>query len=106
MHESTQTRERRIVLEPKALNQDLEGHLGIHVRERRAVEVKPDCPFRAVFRPLYPHEPGLWVNEAPDQPCRTDAIDPQVLARRPSPAAVVLGIPTGNLAMRRPRLIG
>jgi len=51
------------VLKAETDEQHLESHLGIDMRERRAVEVEPKCSRWAVFDALQPHEGGLSVDE-------------------------------------------
>src|ERR1700675_2792544 len=66
MHQGAQARERRIALEAKARKQYLESHLGVDVRECRAIEIKAERPFRLVLDAFEPDKFGLSVDKAPN----------------------------------------
>src|SRR3954468_2328011 len=53
------------------------------MRELRAVEVEADRPLGAILRSLAPLKLRLPIDETPDQPRRSDPIDPEVFAGSP-----------------------
>jgi hypothetical protein len=105
VNQSAESREPGVLFEAKARHQDFEGHLGVHVRELGAIEVKAHGAPRAIGHTLEPQESCLRVDEAADQPRRRHPVDPQVLACGPDASAVVLLMSRTNLSMCSVRLV-
>src|SRR6185312_15624289 len=97
MDERAEAGESGVLVQPEAGCEYLEGDFGIHVCEGGSIEVKAKRPLRAVLRTLQPQEPGLRIDEAPDEPCRGNTVDPQMLAGRPGAAAIRLAIELARL---------
>jgi hypothetical protein len=76
------------------------------MRELGPVKVEPKGSLRAVLHALQPKELRFRVDEATDEPGRGDAINPQMLTRRPGAPGIVLGVSLTDLAVCGVRLVG
>ena len=66
--ERAHARKSRIVLQPEACDEHFEGHLGVNMRELRAIEVEAQCLLRAVLDSREPDKAGLRIDEPANEP--------------------------------------
>src|SRR5262249_18770598 len=92
--------ERRIPVESEAAEKHLERDPASDVGELGAVEIEPERALGTAARDVDPDEPRLLVDEAPDEPNACQAVDPEVLARRPNAAAVFRRVEAAEPSLR------
>src|SRR5215471_11700900 len=96
--------ERRIPVEPEAAEKHFERDPVSDVGELGAVEIEAERALGTAARDVDPGEPCLLVDEAPDEPDAGQAVDPEVLARHPSAAAVFGRVEAAKPSLRGARL--
>lgn len=93
------------LFQPKARRQDLERDTAADMAERRAIEVEAQRIRRAVRRGCQPKDARLRVDEAPDQPCAGEPINPRTCASGPGTGLVIQTIQAGNSPLYSVRLV-
>ena len=105
MNDAGDAGQNRVGFEAETGQQGLESDPLADMAERGAVEVETQCLGRTVGGRFQPQEACVRVDEAPDQPGRSQPVYPRAPARGPQPALVVSGVELRDGRGARRRLI-
>ena len=100
MNDAGDAGQNRVGFEAETGQQGLESDPLADMAERGAVEVETQCLGRTVGGNFQPQEACVRVDEAPDQPGRSQPVYPRAPARGPQPALEVSGVELAMAAVR------
>ena len=105
MHEGGDANQAGIGFKAEAFHENFERHLVAGVGERRAVEIEADRTLRTVPDIRQPQEPGMRIDEAPDQPSASQPVGPGPVTSGPRFSLVSPGIRAFDPLFHRVRLL-
>ena len=106
MNDAGDAGQNRVGFEAETGQQGLESDPLAGMAERGAVEVETQCLGRTVGGFFQPQEACVRIDEAPDQPGRSQPVYPRAPARGPQPALEVSGVELCDGRGARCRFIG